>query len=114
MRNMSGYASRLQRLAVPAVCVLIAFLAYTSQILFHYLEPGPVTPTQTVTINLLALSIWVSYYRAVMIDPGRLPKRVKKEGKRDYANEQNGQPNWCKKCDAVKPPRSHHCKACKR
>lgn len=58
--------------------------------------------------------IWISYYRAVTTDPGRLPEEIKKKGVRDLEREKRGQENWCKKCDAVKPPRAHHCRICKR
>ncbi|KAI0168947.1 zf-DHHC-domain-containing protein [Hypoxylon sp. FL1284] len=64
----------LQRLAVPAVCVLIAFLAYASQWLFANspdLEPGPLTPTETYAFNGLLLCLWYSYYKACTTDPGR-------------------------------------------
>ena len=105
---------KLQKLAVPAVCTLIAYLSYSCQIVFHWLEPGGFNRTETIWVNLLILCIWITYYKAVTTDPGRLPKKLKEEGVRDLERERNGQPNWCRKCDAIKPPRAHHCKICKR
>lgn len=108
------YTEKLQRLAVPSVCVLIAFLSYSSQIVFHWLDPGPLSRRETIWINILILCIWTTYYKAVTTDPGHLPKKLKEQGVRDLEREKSGQPNWCRKCDAVKPPRAHHCKICKR
>ncbi|KAI5864923.1 zf-DHHC-domain-containing protein [Durotheca rogersii] len=64
----------LQRLAIPAVCVLIAFLAYTSQWLFATspeLAPGPLSPAESYTFNALVLCLWYTYYKACTVDPGR-------------------------------------------
>ena len=108
------FTERLQCLAVPFVCLLIAFLSYSSQIVFHWLEPGPLSKTETIWINILILCIWTSYHKAVTTDPGRLPKKLRESGRRDLEREKKGQPNWCRKCDAIKPPRSHHCKICQR
>lgn len=102
----------LRKLAVSSVCFLIAFLAYGSQILFHYLEPGPLTTRQSWIFNCLVGSIWWSYQRTCRVDPGRLPRHLK-EKLNDELKESPAQ-RWCKKCDAVKPPRAHHCKQCGR
>ncbi|RYP41066.1 hypothetical protein DL767_001227 [Monosporascus sp. MG133] len=67
-------APELQRLLVPFVCVLIAFLAYGSQWLFANapdLAPGPLTPTETYVFNGLVCCLWWTYYKAVTVDPGR-------------------------------------------
>lgn len=124
--SMALYASNLpalRKLAVPAVCVLIAFLAYSSQILFHHLEPGPLTRTETIWFNSLVACIWWSYERACRVDPGRLPRRLAEgdaqdagEGVKKENAAAHGQAvgNWCRKCEAVKPPRAHHCRQCNR
>ncbi|XXH02431.1 class II myosin [Hypoxylon texense] len=94
----------LQRLAVPAVCVLIAFLAYASQWLFAHapdLAPGPLTPAETYTFNGLLLCLWYAYYKACTVDPGRyvFPSSVTtkknknkkgKEGKREKDEDSDG------------------------
>ncbi|RYP83296.1 hypothetical protein DL770_005413 [Monosporascus sp. CRB-9-2] len=67
-------APGLQRLLVPFVCVLIAFLAYGSQWLFANapdLAPGPLTRTETYVFNGLVCCLWWTYYKAVTVDPGR-------------------------------------------
>ncbi|KZF26086.1 zf-DHHC-domain-containing protein [Xylona heveae TC161] len=64
----------LSSLAIPGVSLLIAFLAYSSQILFHYIEPGPLEKDQYVIFNLVVACIWVCYARTCYIDPGKIPK----------------------------------------
>ncbi|KJZ77552.1 Palmitoyltransferase PFA4 [Hirsutella minnesotensis 3608] len=106
---MAGFndAPLIQHIAVPAVCLLIAFLSYFSQYLFHCstLDPGPPSLTETIIFNGLLLCLWLSYYKAVTVDPGRYvfhEQVIESEG------------NWCKKCVAPKPPRAHHCRHCGR
>ncbi|KAK5992923.1 Palmitoyltransferase PFA4 [Cladobotryum mycophilum] len=107
---MAGFSDApiVQVLAVPAVCLLIAFLSYFSQVVFRYssLDPGPLTRNETVVFNALLLCLWVTYYRAVTVDPGRYVFKeqvIEAQGKK-----------WCKKCAAPKPARAHHCRVCGR
>lgn len=105
---MAGFndAPLIQVIAVPAVCLLIAFLGYGSQLVFQSttLDPGPPSRTETIVFNSLLLVLWYTYYKAVTVDPGRyvFPEVVEAEGR------------WCKKCSAPKPLRSHHCRHCAR
>ncbi|KAM0245572.1 hypothetical protein ACHAQJ_010527 [Trichoderma viride] len=102
-----GDAPFIQSLAVPAVCLLIAFLSYFSQLLFNQstLDPGPLSRTESVIFNVLLLCLWLSYFKAVTVDPGRYIFE-------DQVIEANKR--WCKKCQAPKPPRAHHCRHCNR
>ncbi|KAI1135995.1 zf-DHHC-domain-containing protein [Hypoxylon sp. FL0543] len=132
---VGSFEPTLQRLAVPAVCLLVAFLAYTPQWLFANapdLAPGPLTPAEFYTFNTLLICLWYTYYKACTVDPGRYlfpPNYKKKQNKektvgsdgeeaeqvREGAGARNGQlRRWCKKCSAPKPPRAHHCKTCRR
>ncbi|KAM0294177.1 hypothetical protein ACHAO9_001875 [Fusarium lateritium] len=64
----------IKGLAVPSVCTLIIFLAYFSQFVFHYstsLQPGPPSRRETIIFNSLLFILWITYYRAVTVDPGR-------------------------------------------
>lgn len=106
------------KLFIPGVSVLIAFLAYSSQYLFLQLEPAFETRT-LVKFNLPVACIWICYYRACFTDPGRLPKdwRAHSEVRRSDAPEDDAllrRRRWCKKCQAPKPPRAHHCKQCRK
>ena len=126
---LSLHLPPLHSLSVPAVCLLIGFLAYTSQYLFYYLEPGPLSTKDAIWFNLFVAGTWWSYERACRVDPGRLPESIAKEqlqvgpgqddetrtssrGLRVPATPLRGR--WCTKCEAVKPPRAHHCKQCGR
>ncbi|KAK9775440.1 putative Palmitoyltransferase PFA4 [Seiridium cardinale] len=130
-------APAVQKLAVPVVCLLIAFLGYGSQYLFAVspdLAPGPLSQSQKWLFNTLLACLWWTYFRACSVDPGRytFPPEKSAETKNKPAddnssqedggdgggrnNHNNGKPRkrWCKKCRRPKPPRAHHCKTCGR
>ena len=109
------------RIALPGVCALICFLAYSSQLLLRGLDPGPPSGSQTLAFNALLAALWVSYARACLVDAGRIPRaepaKFGGDSEEDEAKEADGQRErgrWCRKCDAYKPPRAHHCKVCRR
>lgn len=109
-----------ERIAVPFVALLISFLSYSSQVLFYYIEPGPLSQKQALWFNIFVAGIWWCYERAITADPGR-KGWVDKVAPVREANEADGSVltfdrklRWCKKCDAVKPPRAHHCRKCGR
>ncbi|KAL8681444.1 MAG: hypothetical protein Q9186_002449 [Xanthomendoza sp. 1 TL-2023] len=64
----------ITHLAFPAVISLIAFLAYTPQYLFRYIEPGALDQRQSWIFNLLLFCTWVCYARACFTDPGHVPR----------------------------------------
>lgn len=103
----------LRRLAVPTVCCLIGFLAYGSQLLFEHIKPGPLTTQQRLVFNTLVAYIWISYARAILTDPGHVPTTWKPE-QLSEDGESLFRQRHCRKCAALKPPRAHHCKVCKR
>ncbi|KAL4803045.1 DHHC palmitoyltransferase-domain-containing protein [Aspergillus unguis] len=105
----------ISRLAIPAVCTLIAFLAYTSQIFFLYFEDAPLTTEEVWRINILAACIWICYYKSCTVDPGSVPKGwTPSDRKQIEADQASGRQRWCRRCEAFKPPRAHHCKTCQR
>ncbi|KAL8800968.1 MAG: hypothetical protein Q9182_004803 [Xanthomendoza sp. 2 TL-2023] len=104
------------QLAFPAVISLIAFLAYTPQYLFRYIEPGPLDQKQSLIFNLLLSCIWFCYGRACFTDPGHVPRDwpgnndgLRQSSKSDTGIHGNNL-RWCRKCECFKPPRAHHCK----
>lgn len=129
---------KLSQLAIPTVSFLISFLSYGSQLLFHYIAPSPLTSSQSIKFNIFVACIWISYFRACFTDPGREPEdytppalseSVTKDRDHDdtyaaaAAADDNGDQGgrgkhkrgrWCRKCEAHKPPRAHHCKVCER
>ncbi|TLD28660.1 hypothetical protein PspLS_03545 [Pyricularia sp. CBS 133598] len=120
----------LQVFAIPGVVLLIAFLGYASQWVFHTpeLQPGPLTQNQTITFNLLLLNLWWNYYKACTVSPGtythtRPPSGDDDDDKTKTKKQEDAQQKpttpaagqrWCRKCDAPKPPRAHHCRHCRR
>lgn len=108
----------LTKLAVPGVVLLIAILSYTSQYLFYAIEPGPLDSRQAKVFNLLVVAIWISYARACTTSPGSVPKGWSPDAitENNLSSDEKVQirQRYCRKCDALKPPRSHHCKICKR
>jgi len=114
--DMSDEKNLLSKLAVPGVIVLIAFLSYSSQALLLFLEPGPLTPRQLTTFNSLVACIWICYFRTCRTSPGTVPNGWHPEPDQEIvlSASQVTRQRFCRKCDSLKPPRSHHCKICKR
>ncbi|OMP87619.1 Palmitoyltransferase pfa4 [Diplodia seriata] len=119
---MAAFAA--SSLAVPAVVILIAVLGYSSQLLYPHLDPHPLEKDQAIKLNVLLACLLISFARACLADPGRVPKgwvpepvRVHGEDTPVKAKDEDAptvRPRWCSKCDAPKPPRTHHCKTCQR
>jgi palmitoyltransferase len=112
---MSSKPFSISRLAIPTVCALIAFLAYTSQYFFLHFETSRLRTDEAWRINIFAVCIWICYYQSCFVDPGRIPKDWNpSEGKNSEADNDTGRQRWCRKCEAFKPPRAHHCRTCRR
>lgn len=107
-------AEGISRLAVPGVCALVAFLAYESQFLFQKLDPGPLTSQQKWAFNIMVGGIWICYARAVITDPGAVPVGWQPDEPFREEGESLVRQRHCRKCEAIKPPRVHHCKVCGR
>lgn len=113
--EMFGNDFAISRLAIPAVSILVSFLAYTSQYFFLHFEPVPLRKDEVWKINIFALCIWVCYLRSCYVDPGRLPASQKNANTSPEEKAQaTRRQRWCRRCEAYKPPRAHHCKACQR
>lgn len=105
----------ISQLAPPAVSLLIVILAYGSQIYFRYIEPYALEHQQTLVFNATVACIWICYARACWSDPGRVPSSWMPDGvDAKELDDRSHRYRWCKKCEAFKPPRAHHCKTCNR
>lgn len=83
-----------QRFFIPSVCVLIIFLAYSSQWLFNTaenLEPGPMTKRETTIFNILLVCVWATYYKACTVPPGRYNFPPPKDDDDDHHQQQKQQ-----------------------
>jgi palmitoyltransferase len=77
-----------------------------------------------IAANVLLVLILITYTKSVFVDPGTIPKdwagAVKGVDEKEKESGNGGKDGlgksrkWCRKCDAAKPPRAHHCKECKR
>ena len=102
-------------LALPGVVSLISFLAYGSQVLFRHIEPYALAHKQAFIFNTLVGCVWITYTRACFTDPGSVPPdwNLGHSASRQSPSFQKTS-RWCRKCEALKPPRAHHCKICQR
>ena len=110
---------RLEALAYPGVTFLICFLAYTSQWLFINMEPGLPRKGDVYFFNTLVASLLICYTRTCYTDPGKIPhdwneRYERKDFSAKTAVDVMSRQRYCRKCEMPKPPRSHHCKTCKR
>ncbi|KAH6853559.1 DHHC palmitoyltransferase-domain-containing protein [Chaetomium sp. MPI-CAGE-AT-0009] len=112
----------LHRLYIPAVCALIAFQGYFSQYLFSAdpdLAPGPLTRRESLTFNTLLACVWITYYFACTVDPGRYHFPPSTTTTTTTTTSSISTPptkptRHCKKCAHPKPLRAHHCRHCNR
>lgn len=116
--KMPVYTSQL---AIPVVIILISFLAYGSQIFFDLTESSSISLQQRVAFNACVICTLVSYLRACLTDPGRVPSEwVPNDLRNTISSYKFDKPESkqrrCRKCpgNTLKPPRSHHCKSCQR
>ncbi|CAZ83409.1 unnamed protein product [Tuber melanosporum] len=110
------------RLAVVGVVLLIAFLAYASQ---YFLLYSHLSEPEYVLFNICVACIWITYARSILTSPGSPPVTwTPVDIDLDNADAEDGSAReetrslvsrgakWCRKCNAYKPPRCHHCKTC--
>ena len=98
---------------IPFSIFLIGFLAYGSQILFYFIDPGPLDFRQSLSFNCLVVFIYTGYLKSCFTNPGWVPKGWTEAGQAPNST-QKAKSRWCKKCEAFKPHRAHHCKTCAR
>ncbi|KAJ5625464.1 hypothetical protein N7510_001773 [Penicillium lagena] len=92
--DMYGDDFAVSQLAIPAVSVLISFLAYTSQYFFLHFESAPLQKDEAWKINIFALCIWICYFRACYTDPGRLPRES--AGQKPDGGSAHSRQRWCR------------------
>ncbi|CAO3612574.1 unnamed protein product [Mucor fragilis] len=106
---------------VVGVVLLIAFIAYSSQLVLFIPAYGGWNYTSLTTLlplNLLVGMIFYNYYLSVTTDPGKIPVHWEPPSSlvvsKEITSEGITGPRYCKSCNVYKPPRSHHCRYCGR
>ncbi|OAY67351.1 probable protein S-acyltransferase 15 [Ananas comosus] len=109
-KKKAGFLS----LPVLAVLALMAFDYYAT--VFVFLEEWLGLKTSPGSLNAivftwLASMCFVSFFVATCTDPGGVPSSFAPETEDPQKGEKS---RFCDKCCLYKPPRSHHCRVCKR
>lgn len=86
---------------------------------FGYSTSGVAHVIFLTATTVLGLS---TYLACVFIDPGRVPRDYSPDLEHNDTStsiqqavvqvKRSGEQRWCKKCNAAKPPRAHHCRRC--
>ncbi|XP_072966763.1 probable protein S-acyltransferase 15 [Typha angustifolia] len=103
-------------LPVLAVILMMGFVYYATVfvVLGDWLglesSPGLVN---AVIFSWFAFMCFVSFFVAAFTDPGGIPSSFAPEME-DPQREHGVNSRYCGKCRLYKPPRSHHCRVCKR
>lgn len=114
--------TRCLSLPVFLSLILVTFVYYTIVVLV--IEPWMGLYTANGMLNGIAYTFWYvmvlwSYMLSTHMDPGTVPPKYAPEVEDGSSNLQevkrkDGEPRFCHKCGCHKPPRTHHCRVCKR
>eukprot|EP01118_Nematostelium_gracile_P018965 TRINITY_DN85_c0_g1_i4.p1 TRINITY_DN85_c0_g1~~TRINITY_DN85_c0_g1_i4.p1 ORF type:complete len:275 (-),score=38.32 TRINITY_DN85_c0_g1_i4:13-837(-) len=90
-------------------CILVWYFAILPQYIDTSVWSSRLFIEYTVAI-FISFNIFFNYFAVIMVDPGSLSK--------DYSSlQETGSMivmKKCKKCNAPKPPRAHHCFVCRK
>ncbi|RZB44563.1 probable protein S-acyltransferase 15 isoform X2 [Glycine soja] len=103
-------------LSVPvlAVFLLMLFVYYSS--IFVFLQDWLGLQSSPGTLNAFLFSLFASlslfsFFSCVLTDPGHVPSSYAPDVE---FSKDNAEQKKCDKCFAYKPPRTHHCRVCRR
>lgn len=113
---------RFVSLPVLAVLLLMLFVYYTTIFIFLHdwlsLHTSPGTLNASIFTLFASLTIF-SFFVCVLTDPGHVPSsyvpdvEARDSNSHQFAKD-NAERKKCDKCFAYKPPRTHHCRVCRR
>lgn len=89
-------------IAIP--CFIISFIGYNAH---YFILQNFLTLQKQLIFELQMCMIWLSYYLAIVVNPGTPVSAP-------LANNSEETGNFCNKCNRAKPQRAHHCKTCKQ
>nr|XP_039262780.1 palmitoyltransferase ZDHHC6-like [Styela clava] len=98
----------------PFIALFVTFVCYCVAVIDSYLWLFPLHTSKFGIWNLIILTIWLAlilrnFFFAVLLGPGFVPLEWTPDDKDDEKYLQ-----YCFICKGYKPPRAHHCRACKR
>ncbi|KAJ4720744.1 S-acyltransferase [Melia azedarach] len=119
---MSMDCQRFLSIPILAVILLLGFVYYAT--VFIFINDWVGLQTSAGFLNALIFTSLVclflfSFSIAVLTDPGHVPSSFIPDVEDTVSSDQelqktSSQVSQCDKCSAYKPPRTHHCKVCRR
>ncbi|XP_027934672.1 probable protein S-acyltransferase 15 isoform X2 [Vigna unguiculata] len=111
---MSTKGKRFLSVPVLAVFSLMCFVYYSSIFVFLHdwlnLQSSPAT-LNAYLFSLFAFLSLFSFFSCVFTDPGHVPSSYAPDV--EFSKDSEA-PKKCDKCFVYKPPRTHHCRVCRR
>ncbi|XP_057732805.1 probable protein S-acyltransferase 15 [Arachis stenosperma] len=108
---------RFLSLPVLAVLLLMMFVYYTTIFVFidgsFDLQSSNGTFNAAIFTILASFSIF-SFFVCVLSDPGHIPSSYVPDVEGQGSAKDNAERKKCDKCYGYKPPRTHHCRVCKK
>ena len=112
------------------VCVAVGLVLSISAAYFAVLAPAVMDVFSPTWFVVSSIGVWIlfnllfNYLSCIFTPPGYPPgtlseeelarARAHRDGPTPSPGAGEGFSLWCKKCDAPKPVRAHHCHVCKR
>ncbi|KAL5139416.1 putative protein S-acyltransferase 15 [Glycine soja] len=114
MSMLSMKGKRFVSVPVLAVILLMVFVYYCS--MFVFLQDWLGLQSSPGTLNAFLFSLFASlslfsFFSCVLTDPGHVPSSYAPDVE---FSKDNAEQKKCDKCFAYKPPRTHHCRVCRR
>ncbi|KAI3896731.1 hypothetical protein MKW98_009584 [Papaver atlanticum] len=114
---------RFLSLPIFAVFLAMGFIYYTT--VFIFIEDSMSLNSSNGLLNalifsFLALMSFISFITCIVMEPGHVPANFVLEIENggevldQGSNKNGGNPRFCDKCATHKPPRTHHCRVCRR
>ncbi|XP_045827679.1 probable protein S-acyltransferase 15 [Trifolium pratense] len=102
---------------VLGVLSLMLFVYYTT--IFIFLDEWLGLRTSPGTLNFFFFTLFASlslfsFFLSVLTDPGHVPSSFYPDVESSTDAKDNAERKKCDKCFGYKPPRTHHCRVCRR
>ncbi|KAL6591510.1 hypothetical protein ACP70R_050013 [Stipagrostis hirtigluma subsp. patula] len=114
-RRKGGAAAAAASPAVVAAIAAMALVYYSTVFVFldHWVGLGTAAgAAHAAAVSLAVAACFFAFVCAAAADPGSVPAAFAPDA--EGGQGQGLKSRYCDKCCMFKPPRSHHCKVCKR